>query len=132
MNAEKIVPGRLQSVANFVEKTKHWVDVALGASPQASTVWAAVCLTLPFLTKALAAGQQKMDGFLYVTSRMEYYVALEDPMSQADNLLDFSSSPALNDQYKPTLLNSTKRFLIFSSEACYVFIGMSLKTSDGT
>ena len=76
----KVVQERVAQAAELLLWAKDWIDMAVQASPQASMAWAAVCIGLPLLTKPAAAEQANRDGFTYVTTRMRYFVALEDLM----------------------------------------------------
>ncbi|KAF2233513.1 hypothetical protein EV356DRAFT_567970 [Viridothelium virens] len=70
--------------AYFVQWAKEWIDQAVQASPQASMVWAAISMILPLITKPAAAAQANSDGLAYVTTRMQYYNALESLMLPQD------------------------------------------------
>lgn len=61
-----------------MQDVKDFVSSAVSSSPQASLVWAGVCIILPLLTNPTTAEKANSDGFTYVTSRMEYYAKLED------------------------------------------------------
>ncbi|KAI4149545.1 MAG: hypothetical protein LQ340_004584, partial [Diploschistes diacapsis] len=74
---EFILQDQIARTAKFLEWASDWIGDAVQASPQASVAWAAVCITLPLLTKPAVAEQANRDGFTYVTTRMRYYVALE-------------------------------------------------------
>ena len=77
---------QIAQVAELLEWAKDWIDGAVQASPQASIAWTVIALGLPLLTKPAAAEQANLDGFTYVTSRMEYYVEFESsilPQRQA-------------------------------------------------
>jgi len=63
--------------ADFVLWGKDLVDQAVKPSPEASLIWAGVCLILPLLTYPHLASQANESGFNYVTARMNFYVALE-------------------------------------------------------
>lgn len=56
---------------------KDWIGDAVSASPQASVVWAGLCLVLPLLTSPHTANEANRDGFTYVTTRIRFYTALE-------------------------------------------------------
>ena len=77
---------QVAQVAEAVQWAQEWIESAVQASPEASIAWTAIALGLPLLSKPAAAEQANIDGFTYVTSRMQYYVALESsmlPQSQA-------------------------------------------------
>ena len=73
-----IVQKALGHGAEVVSWAKDWIGMAVQASPQAALAWSAVSLALPLLTKPAAAEKAFQTGFIYVTSRMRYYVALEE------------------------------------------------------
>ena len=73
----------------WIQWAKGWIDEAVQVSPQASVAWAAVSLFLPLLTRPATAEKASIDGFMHVTSRMRYYVALERlmlPQSQGSKV----------------------------------------------
>ncbi|KAH8429360.1 uncharacterized protein LDX57_007024 [Aspergillus melleus] len=72
--------GVKEGVAKFAkcaQSVKEFVDAAVKASPEASLVWAGVCVALPLLTNPQAASDANKSGFHYVTSRLAYYLELE-------------------------------------------------------
>ncbi|PQE18637.1 ankyrin repeat protein [Rutstroemia sp. NJR-2017a BVV2] len=82
------LPNGIAEAAKFVSWAKDFIGEAVKASPEASMVWAGVCIVIPLLTKPVIADEENRDGFTYVTTRMRYYVALE-PL-----LLQLSRDPA--------------------------------------
>ncbi|TEY39703.1 hypothetical protein BOTCAL_0453g00070 [Botryotinia calthae] len=68
--------------AKFVLWGKDLIGEAVKASPEASVAWAGVCIILPLLTNASTANAANRDGFTFVTTRMNYYVALEPLLLQ--------------------------------------------------
>jgi hypothetical protein len=68
---------QISQAADMVLWTKDWIGDAVSASPQASVVWAGVCLVLPLLTAPHTANEANRDGFTYVTTRIRFYTALE-------------------------------------------------------
>ncbi|KAM0147381.1 hypothetical protein ACHAPG_010622 [Botrytis cinerea] len=69
----------------FVLWGKDLIGEAVKASPEASVAWAGVCIILPLLTNASTADKANRDGFAYVTTRMNYYVALEPLLLQVSH-----------------------------------------------
>ncbi|PQE14555.1 ankyrin repeat protein [Rutstroemia sp. NJR-2017a WRK4] len=82
------LPNQIAQAGKLVSWAKDFIGQAVKASPEASMVWAGVCIVIPLLTKPVLADDENRDGFTYVTTRMRYYVALE-PL-----LLQLSSDPA--------------------------------------
>ncbi|CAK7223767.1 hypothetical protein SEUCBS140593_005346, partial [Sporothrix eucalyptigena] len=76
---------QIVKAADLVLWAKDWIGDAVKASPEASTVWAGVCLILPLLTAPKTAAQANRDGFAYVTARMRYYIALEPLLQKLAN-----------------------------------------------
>lgn len=68
---------QVAQAATLVGYLKPVIDEAVKASPEASLIWAGVCIVLPLLTSSSAAREANRDGFTYVTARMRFYVALE-------------------------------------------------------
>ncbi|EMR87686.1 putative ankyrin repeat protein [Botrytis cinerea BcDW1] len=86
MDARKT--GLQDTIAHGVEFLlwgKDLIGEAVKASPEASVAWAGVCIVLPLLTNASTADKANRDGFAYVTTRMNYYVALEPLLLQVSH-----------------------------------------------
>jgi ankyrin repeat protein len=73
-----VLQDQISQVVGVVQDVKDFVSSAVSSSPQASLVWAGVCIILPLLTNPTTAEKANSDGFTYVTSRMEYYTKLEE------------------------------------------------------
>ncbi|KAL7953004.1 WD40-repeat-containing domain protein [Trichoderma compactum] len=72
-----ILKDQITEAAKFVQNIKTLIDEAVTASPEASLAWAGVCILLPVLTSSSAAEEASRDGFIYVTSRIRYYMEFE-------------------------------------------------------
>ncbi|KAF3060153.1 hypothetical protein CFAM422_011483 [Trichoderma lentiforme] len=72
-----ILKDQVAEAAKFVQNIKALIDEAVKASPEASLAWAGVCILLPVLTSSSAAEEASRDGFIYVTSRLRYYMEFE-------------------------------------------------------
>lgn len=72
-----ILQGRFLEGSGFLMRAKSIIDEAIKASPEASLVWAGICLTLPFFTNPALSQQANETGLVYVISRMKYYTAME-------------------------------------------------------
>ncbi|KAK4074995.1 uncharacterized protein Triagg1_4659 [Trichoderma aggressivum f. europaeum] len=72
-----ILRDQITEAAKFVQNIKSLIDEAVKASPEASLAWAGVCILLPVLTSSSAAEEASRDGFIYVTSRIRYYMEFE-------------------------------------------------------
>ncbi|CAK7224469.1 hypothetical protein SCUCBS95973_005528 [Sporothrix curviconia] len=68
---------KIYKAADAILWAKDFIGDAAKASPEASAVWAGVCLVLPLLTALKTAAEANDSGFTYVTTRMRYYTALE-------------------------------------------------------
>jgi hypothetical protein len=86
--------------AKFVLWGKDLIGEAVKASPEASVAWAGVCIILPLLTNASTANEANRDGFAYVTTRMNYYVALEPLLLQVSQN---STSAIVNQNLVPEI-----------------------------
>ncbi len=74
---EFTITDQIEQAVELVEWAKDWIGDAVKVSPEASVAWAGVCMILPLLTKPKAVEEANRDGFVYVTTRMSYYVELE-------------------------------------------------------
>ncbi|KAF4425545.1 Vegetative incompatibility protein HET-E-1 [Colletotrichum fructicola] len=72
-----VLRDQVKQAAQFVQALKGLIDEAVEASPQASLVWAGMCVLLPVFTNPSAAEEADRDGLSYVASRLRYYVELE-------------------------------------------------------
>ncbi|RYC65780.1 hypothetical protein CHU98_g423 [Xylaria longipes] len=68
---------QIDQAATLVLWAKGLIGEAVKQSPEASIVWAGVCIILPLLTNPKVAYEANSDGFAYVTTRMQYYTELE-------------------------------------------------------
>lgn len=72
------VKERVKDAVDFILWGKELLSEAVKPSPEASMVWAGVCLVLPLLTHPFLAAESNESGFSYVTTRMNFYVKMED------------------------------------------------------
>ncbi|KAF5520215.1 Vegetative incompatibility protein HET-E-1 [Colletotrichum aenigma] len=82
-----ILRDQVQQTAQFVLTMKSLVDEAVKASPEASLVWAGMCVLLPVFTNPSAAEEANRGGLSYVASRLPYYVQIER-LLWPENLLE--------------------------------------------
>jgi len=68
----------LDQAVKFVLSAKDYVGEAVSACPQASLVWAGVCLLLLIFSNSSTADKANLEGIAYVMSKMCYYCALEE------------------------------------------------------
>lgn len=87
---------------------KRLIDEAVRVSPEASLVWAGVCVLLPVLTNPSAAEEANRDGLLYVASRSRYYVKLEH-LLWPENLRD----PGLKAEFDAHIVDLYQHILEF-------------------
>ncbi|KAL7905871.1 WD40-repeat-containing domain protein [Trichoderma velutinum] len=73
-----ILKDQIAEAAKFVQNIKTLIAEAVKASPEASLAWAGACILLPVLTSPSAAEEASRNGFIYVTSRIRYYIGLEN------------------------------------------------------
>ncbi|OQD66308.1 hypothetical protein PENDEC_c049G02404 [Penicillium decumbens] len=74
---EFIPKERIAEAVGLVLRLKSFVDEAVKASPEASLVWAGVCIVLPLFSNPSTAEQANKDGLTYVVSRIRFFVELE-------------------------------------------------------
>ncbi|KAK8863217.1 ankyrin repeat protein [Apiospora arundinis] len=65
------------NTSKVLSSLKSVVDAAVKASPEASAVWAGICFAIPFVENLAESTAAMQEGFVYLTSRMEYYAAFE-------------------------------------------------------
>ncbi|KAK8078324.1 hypothetical protein PG996_004494 [Apiospora saccharicola] len=68
---------KLTDAMAVLSSVKGIVDSAVKVSPEASTVWAGICFVIPFVENLADSTTAMQHGFVYLTSRMEYYAAFE-------------------------------------------------------
>ncbi|KAJ2987980.1 hypothetical protein NUW58_g4217 [Xylaria curta] len=73
---------QIDQTAKFVLWAKDLIGDAVNQSPEASIAWAGVCIILPLLTQPKVADEANRDGFIYVTTRMQYYTAFEPQLQR--------------------------------------------------
>ncbi|KAK6071843.1 Ankyrin repeat domain-containing protein 50-like protein 3 [Seiridium cupressi] len=94
----KFVPKeQINHAAELVLRVKDFIGEAVKASPEASIAWVGVCLVLPLLTNPTTAEEANRDGFVYVTTRMHYYTALETLVKRLSQSSD--TTDALTEAY---------------------------------
>ncbi|KAK7979868.1 oxidoreductase [Apiospora arundinis] len=71
------VLGAVSNTTKVLSSLKSVVDAAVKASPEASAVWAGICFAIPFVENLAQSSTAMQEGFVYLTSRMEYYAAFE-------------------------------------------------------
>lgn len=89
---EFVLSDQIAQAAGFVEWAKDWIGEATKASPEASLVWAGVCLILPLLTNSKTASEANKSGFIYITARMNYYTELETLVKELDRTATASNT----------------------------------------
>ena len=100
---------------------KDFVGTAVAASPPASLAWAGVCVILPILTNPSAAEQANRDGFIYVTSRMRFYVALEPLLLPKDQYHNAAIPKDLKDQFESDIIELYQHILNFQLKSVLRF-----------
>ncbi len=68
---------QIATAAKLILWAKDVIGQGVQVFPQASIAWAGVCIILPLLTNPSDADAANRDGFAEVTTRMQYYAALE-------------------------------------------------------
>lgn len=99
----------LDKGAKFITWANPFIEKALTASREASLAWVAVGLVLPFISNLATANDENQKGFVYITSRLEYYVALEPEMRRSQEGI----SPALVKAAEAGILELYKAVLEF-------------------
>ncbi len=77
LDHEIVLQDVVEKLAKAVEWSEGYIKDAVKDLPYASIVMVGVSLVLPLLKNPAAVEIANRDGFAYVTSQMEYYVAME-------------------------------------------------------
>ncbi|KAK3690438.1 hypothetical protein B0T22DRAFT_481616 [Podospora appendiculata] len=67
----------INGAVKLIDFGKELITSAVKDIPPANIVWVGVCLVLPALTNPATAREANKTGFTYVTSQIEFYLALE-------------------------------------------------------
>ena len=118
---EYTLQDQVASTASFLLDIKSWADTALQASPQAAIAWAVICMGLPLVTRPIEANRANRDGFVYITSRMRYYTALETL------ILDQISEPAVKEELENHIVELYGSILEFLIKSVLRFFRSKLK-----
>lgn len=79
---------QIAKTVQLVQSMKAFIGEAVRVSPEASLAWTGVCIVLPIFTNPSEAKQANQEGFTYVTSRLKFYIGLEEllwPQNSKDN-----------------------------------------------
>jgi len=114
---------QIATAAEFVLWGKSLVDSAVRPSIEASLIWAGVCLILPLLTQPHLATEAHLNGFDYVTSRMDFYVALEPKLLPEDT----SIPEDLKKAFQKDVVDLYQHVLEFQLQSVLRFYQHSLK-----
>lgn len=102
---------KLDAAANVALSVKEYVEQAVRASPEASIIWAGVCIVLPLLTSPMIADEANRDGFAYVTSRISFWAALQSQIFRPGTASTFS--PAVMFEVESHFVSLYRHFLEF-------------------
>ncbi|KAJ0271421.1 hypothetical protein CBS470a_013143 [Colletotrichum nupharicola] len=111
-----VLRDQVKEAAQFVQALKGLVNEAVKASPEASLVWAGMCVLLPVFTNPSAAEEASRNGLSYVASRLRYYVELERllwPQSLIEPGLKTEFDSHIVDLYQDILEFQVKTVLRF-------------------
>ncbi|KAK3934862.1 hypothetical protein QBC46DRAFT_425470 [Diplogelasinospora grovesii] len=88
---EIVLQDVVADIAGVVEWAEDYIKDAVKDLPYASIVMAGVSLVLPLLKNPTAVEAANQDGFIYVTSQMRYYVAMESLLLPEDMKADLKA-----------------------------------------
>ena len=108
----------LKTIGKSVEIAQDWISDALEASPQASVAWSIICLALPLLTNPSNADKANLEGFTYVSSRMQYYIAFEQLTFQGTHTTE---SERTQEHLKSRLIDLYQHILEFQIKSILRF-----------
>ncbi|KAI2638093.1 hypothetical protein GGS21DRAFT_455281 [Xylaria nigripes] len=114
---------QIAGAANLALWAKDLIGEATKQSPEASIVWAGVCIILPLLTKPVVADEACRNGFTYVTARMRYYSELEPTLEQLGT--DLKVRPALMMEAKNQIVDLYKHIIQFQIQSVLRFYKQS-------
>ncbi|KAJ5741151.1 hypothetical protein N7493_001023 [Penicillium malachiteum] len=125
---EFVVQEQIAQAANFIIWAKDLITAATSVSTEASVIWAGVSLILPVLTNHTTAEQANRDGFIHVTGRMRFYIALEPRLlSREDNRI----SQDLRREFKKSILSLYRTILKFQIQSVLRFYKTSVQKTRG-
>ncbi|KAJ8105734.1 hypothetical protein ONZ43_g7305 [Nemania bipapillata] len=116
---------RVSEAARLILWAKDWISEAVKLSPQASIVWAGVCIVLPLFTNPVTADEDNRDGFAYVTTRIRYYTELE-PLVQGLGR-NPKVTPALLTEIEKSIVDLYRHILEFQIRSVLRFYENSFK-----
>ncbi|KAI0862797.1 hypothetical protein F4860DRAFT_97630 [Xylaria cubensis] len=116
---------RIDQAAKLVLWAKDWIGEAVKQSPDASIVWAGVCIILPLLTNPRIADEANRDGFAYVTTRMQYYNEFEPLLQRLGRNPEVT--PALMAEVDSHIVQLYQRILEFQIRSVLRFYKSSLR-----
>ncbi|KAL6796604.1 hypothetical protein J3E68DRAFT_401359 [Trichoderma sp. SZMC 28012] len=88
---------QLAHATRFIQKSRNAIDQAVKISPYTCLAWAGFCVILPIFTNPSVAEEASRDGYLYVTSRMQFYVKLESLLLPSHRLQASGLTTELED-----------------------------------
>ena len=115
---------QIAGAAKFLLAAKGLVDEAVKASAEASLIWAGVCIVLPLLTRPSEAKEANQQGYIYITSRLKFYVAFESSLFPASKHITHTSKLRASlrtrvvDLYQHFLEYQLKTVLRFYKRSC--------------
>ncbi|TLD25037.1 hypothetical protein PspLS_06272 [Pyricularia sp. CBS 133598] len=103
-----VLSKQVAQAGQLIQAIKSLVSEAVKVSPEASLVWAGVCVLLPVLTNPSAAEEANRDGLSYVTFRIRYYIELER-LLWPENLIE----PGLKREFSDHIVDLYQHILEF-------------------
>lgn len=112
---ELVLQDQVKNVAVAVEWAEGYIKDAVSGLPYASIVCAGVALVLPLLKNPATVEAANQEGFIYVTSRIRYYVAMESL------LLSKGMEPDLRESLEDDLVDLYKLIIDFQIQSILRF-----------
>jgi len=116
-----VLQDQVANAAEFVEGVKDFVGEAVKVSPEASLVWAGVCLVVPLLTKPAAVQKANEIGFAYVTSRMRFYIELEQLLLPENQVPSAGVTNRLKEEFAKSIVDLYTHILEFQLKSVLRF-----------
>lgn len=94
-----------------IKVARDFIDQAVKVSPEASLVWAGVCVVLPLMTNFQTVSENVKQGFSFASDRLRFHIALEITMRQKMRQKMNDDRSALEVEVYESLLTLFKKLL---------------------
>ncbi|KAL5094967.1 hypothetical protein Trisim1_003575 [Trichoderma cf. simile WF8] len=109
---EFIPRNQLARSMRFIQNIRTIIDEAVRVSPYASLAWAGVSIILPTFLDTATAEEACHKGFLYLSSRIQYYNKLESLLLSSSDRMQASGLSAVLEDRLTALYGQIIRYLM--------------------